>query len=123
MSDKKEKKFVKKGKAYVNSTYNNTIITITDPNGNVLAVSSGGIAGFKGTRKSTPHAAAKAAEDVVSKVQKYNLSEVDVLIAGSGLGRQLAVKSLRSNGLKILSLSDVTPIPHNGCRPKRQPRN
>ncbi|MCL4392943.1 30S ribosomal protein S11 [Patescibacteria group bacterium] len=123
MSDKKAKRTVRKGRAYVKSTYNNTIITITDPNGNVLASSSGGIAGFKGTRKATPYAASRAAENVVSKVQKYDLSEVDVLISGFGLGRQMAVKSLKSAGLKILSLSDVTPIPHNGCRPKKQPRN
>ncbi len=122
MSDKKIKRTVRKGKAYVNSTYNNTIITITDFGGDVLATSSGGIVGFKGTRKSTPYAASKAAENVVSKVQKYGLSEIDVLISGPGQGRQMAVKSLKSSGLKILSLSDITPVPHNGCRPKKQPR-
>ncbi len=113
---RKEKVRITKGKAYVSSTFNNTIITLTDMSGNVLASSSAGVVGFKGARKSTPFAASRVAEDAVLKSQKYGLSDVDVFISGPGMGRQMAVKSLKSSGLKILSLSDITPIPHNGCR-------
>ncbi len=119
---RKEKVRITKGKAYVSSTFNNTIITLTDMSGNVLASSSAGVVGFKGARKSTPFAASRVAEDAVLKSQKYGLSDVDVFISGPGMGRQMAVKSLKSSGLKILSLSDITPIPHNGCRAKKQPR-
>jgi small subunit ribosomal protein S11 len=123
MAEKKVKKQISKGRAYVNATFNNTIITITDDTGNVIASSTAGAVGFKGARKSTPFAASRASEDAVSKSVKYGLREVDVFISGPGIGRQMAVKSLRNAGLKILSLSDITPIPHNGCRPKKQPRN
>ncbi len=119
---KKEKVRITKGRAYVASTFNNTIVTLTDISGNVLASSSAGVVGFKGARKSTPFAASRVAEDAVLKSQKYGLSDVDVFISGPGMGRQMAVKSLKSSGLKILSLSDITPIPHNGCRAKKQPR-
>ena len=105
------------------TSFNNTIITLTDSEGNALSSSSAGVVGFKGAKKSTPYAASKVAEDAANKSQKYGLSEVDVFLSGPGTGRQMAVKSLRNSGLKILSLSDITPIPHNGCRPKKQPRN
>ncbi len=123
MAEKKAKRQISRGRAYVNATFNNTIITITDDTGNVIASSTAGMVGFKGARKSTPFAASRASEDAVSKSVKYGLRQVDVFISGPGIGRQMAVKSLRNAGLKILSLSDITPIPHNGCRPKKQPRN
>ncbi len=119
----KVRRKVPKGRAYIVTSFNNTIVTITDPEGNVISSSSSGIVGFKGARKSTPYAASRVAEDATNKSVKYGLSEVDVFISGPGTGRQMAVKSLRNSGLRILSLSDITPIPHNGCRPKKQPRN
>lgn len=119
---KKIKEFVSKGKAYIYSSFNNTIVTLTDEAGKVLSASSAGVVGFKGTRKSTPYAASKASEDAVTKSLKYGLKEVDVFVKGPGPGRQMAVKAIRSAGLKVTSLSDITPIPHNGCRPKKRPR-
>ena len=119
---KKIKEMVTKGRAFIHSTFNNTIVTLTDDKGNVLSASSGGVVGFKGTRKSTPYAASRASEDAVTKSMKYGLREVDIFVSGPGPGRQMAVKAIRSAGLKVTSLSDVTPIPHNGCRPKKRPR-
>ena len=121
-SPSKTKRKVSKGRAYIVTSYNNTIVTLTDAEGAALAASSAGVVGFKGARARTPYAAARVAEDAVLKSAKYGLSEVDVFISGPGMGRQMAVKSLRNSGLKILSLSDTTPIAHNGCRPKKQPR-
>ncbi len=119
---KKIKEMVTKGNAYIYSTFNNTVVTLTDESGKVLSASSGGVVGFKGTRKSTPYAASRASEDAVNKSLKYGLKEVDVFVKGPGPGRQMAVKAIRSAGLKVTSLTDVTPIPHNGCRPKKRPR-
>lgn len=119
---KAKKKNVPVGNAYVLASFNNTIITITDPEGNVLASGSPGVVGFKGTKKSTAFAATKAAQDVAEKVQKFGLQEVKVYISGPGQGRNAAVKGLTSLGIKVTLLSDVTPIPHNGCRPRKMPR-
>jgi small subunit ribosomal protein S11 len=119
---KSKKRTVRKGKAYVKSTYNNTMITITDLEGNTLAWSSPGVIGFKGSRKSTAFAATKAAEDVAAKTEKFGLKEVSVIIKGTGMGRQAAVKGLHSAGIKITQLSDHTPIPHGGTWPRKKPR-
>lgn len=113
---KKKKVLVKKGRAYINATYNNTIITLTDANGNVIAYSSAGICGFKGPKKSTPYAAETIARDAVGKSKAYGLEEVDVFVKGVGSGREGSVRSLHAAGLNIISIKDVTPIPHNGCR-------
>jgi small subunit ribosomal protein S11 len=106
----------------VSSTFNNTIITLTDPNGNVLAWGSGGTAGFKGSRKSTPYAAQIAAEGAAQRAIEHGLREVEVFVKGPGSGREAAVRALASSGVRVLSIRDVTPIPHNGCRPRRRPR-
>lgn len=109
------------GRAYIQATYNNTIITLTDLNGNVLAWSSAGQNGFKGPKKATPFAAGIIVKDAVEKSKAYGLKNVNVFIKGIGSGRESAVRSLNANGLNVLSIKDITPIPHNGCR-KRKPR-
>ena len=121
---RKKKRIIKvtRGRAYIKATFNNTIITLTDAEGNAIASSSPGSIGFKGSRKSTPFAATKAAEDAVARAQKSGISEVDVVIVGPGPGRAAAVKGLDSAGLKVLSMVDKTPLPHNGCRPKKRRR-
>ena len=117
----KKKKIVEKGRAYIYSTYNNTMITITDRNGNVLACASSGMVGFKGPQKSTPFAASKVAEVVAEKAERIGMKEIEVLVKGIGTGRDSAIRSLGNKGLEIVSIKDITPIPHNGCRP-RKPR-
>lgn len=107
---------------FVNANFNNTIVTITDLEGKVLATSTPGIIGYSGARKSTAYAATRAAEDAVVKAQKYGIREAKVYIKGPGPGRNASVKGLSSAGLRITLLSDVTPLPHNGCRPRKQPR-
>lgn len=119
---KKIKDLITKGKAFISSTFNNTIVTLTDEKGSVLSFSSGGAVGFKGTRKGTPYAASRASEDAVTKSLRYGLKEVDVFVKGPGPGRQMAVKAIRTAGLKVTSLTDTTAVPHNGCRPKKKPR-
>lgn len=119
---RRERKSVPRGRAYVASTFNNTIITLTDPNGNVLSWGSGGTAGFKGSRKSTPYAAQLAAEGAAQRAMEHGLREVEVFVKGPGAGREAAVRALQSSGVRVLSIRDVTPIPHNGCRPRRRPR-
>ncbi|MBW7953607.1 MAG: 30S ribosomal protein S11 [Candidatus Dojkabacteria bacterium] len=119
---KKKKIQVQKGTVFVKSSYNNTIISISDQAGNVLSWSSPGVIGFTGSKKSTAYAATRAAEDAVEKAQKYGLKEANVIIKGTGLGRQAAVKGLRSAGLRISTLSDHTPIPHGGTVPRKKPR-
>jgi small subunit ribosomal protein S11 len=109
------------GRAYVKTTYNNTIISFTDQNGNVLATSSAGENGFSGPRKATPYAASVIVKKAVEKVAPYGLKEVNVFVNGVGLGRESAVRSINANGINILSIKDLTPIPHNGCR-RRKPR-
>ncbi len=119
---KKKKIQVNKGNVFVKSTYNNTIVTITDLDGNVIATSSPGVLGYTGSRKSTAYAATRAAEDAVEKASKSGIKEVSVVVKGAGMGRQAAVKGLRAAGLKISQLSDHTPIPHGGCRSRKRPR-
>jgi small subunit ribosomal protein S11 len=119
---KKVKKIVQKAIVKVRSGYNNTIVSITDYEGNTLAQSSGGAVGFKGSKKSTAFAATKAAEDAVAKASKYGVKEAIVIVRGMGMGRQAAVKGIRSAGLKITSLSDYTPVPHGGTTPRKMPK-
>jgi len=116
---KRKNKFVANGHVYIQATYNNTIVTLTDPTGNVLASSSAGAVGFKGPKKSTPYAAGIIVRDVVEKVSAYGLKNVDVFLKGVGLGREAAVRALNTYGLNILTIKDITPIPHNGCRPRK----
>ncbi len=114
---KKEKKNVAVGKAFIKSTFNNTIISITDPTGAVISWSSSGQVGFKGSRKSTPFAAQLAAEAAARRAQEHGLKKVDVFVKGPGSGRETAIRSLQAAGLEVGAISDVTPAPHNGCRP------
>jgi len=117
---KKEKKNITDGIAHIQSTFNNTIVTITDLSGNVIAWSSAGLQGFKGSRKSTPFAAQMAAEDVVRKAKEQGMRRVQVYIKGPGAGRESALRSLQIAGLTITLIRDVTPVPHNGCRPPKR---
>jgi len=119
---KKEKKNISSGVVHIQSTFNNTIISITDPAGNVLSWSSSGVQGFKGSRKSTPFAAQLAAADAVKKALEYGMKTVEVFVKGPGAGRESALRSLQSAGFNIVSIKDVTPIPHNGCRPPKRRR-
>src|SRR3989339_194589 len=119
---KKVLKNIPKGRAFIKATYNNTIVTITDQNGNVISWASAGVAGFKGPKKSTPYAASIVTRLAVGKAKEdYGLSEVEVYIKGVGTGRESAIRSLNSNGLLVTAIKDITPIPHNGCR-ARKPR-
>jgi small subunit ribosomal protein S11 len=119
---KKEKKVVVNGKAYVNATFNNTIVSITDKDGNVLSWSSAGSKGFKGSRKSTPYAAQVAADDAAIKAAEFGLKNIDVEVKGPGSGRETALRALQARGFKILSIKDTSPIAHNGCRPPKKRR-
>ena len=121
-SRRREKKVVPRGTAYIQSTFNNTIVTLTDPNGNVISAGSAGNVGFKGSRKSTPFAAGQAAERVARKAMDNGMRQIDVLVKGPGSGREAAIRSLEAAGLSILSIRDVTPMPHNGCRPRKRRR-
>ncbi len=120
---KKEKRVVPIGKAYVQATYNNTIITLTDMQGNVISWASAGGAGFKGSRKSTPFAAQMAAKAAAQNaITNAGLQNIEVFVKGPGIGREAAVRSLFQSGLNITKIKDVTPVPHNGCRPKKRRR-
>src|SRR6266446_6497771 len=119
---KKTKKNVQTGIVYIQSTFNNTIITITDVSGNVLSWSSAGARGFKGSRKSTPFAAQVAAGDAAAKAMEHGLKNVTVLVKGPGAGRESALRALAAAGLKVSLIRDITPIPHNGCRPPKRRR-
>lgn len=119
---KKEKKNIPNGTVVVNSTFNNTLITFTDKSGNVISWSSAGMMGFKGSRKSTPYAAQVAAEDAARKAQEHGMKEVDARIKGPGSGRESALRGIAALGMTIKSILDVTPIPHNGCRPPNRRR-
>jgi small subunit ribosomal protein S11 len=119
---KKERRNIPRGVAHIQSTFNNTIVTITDMEGNVVAWSSAGTQGFKGSRKSTPFAAQLAAEDAARKAQEQGMRSVEVLIKGPGAGREAALRSLQAAGFQITLIKDVTPIPHNGCRPPKRRR-
>jgi len=117
----KTARIVTNGKAFVKSSYNNTIITLTDQSGNVLCWSSAGLSGFKGPKKATPYAAQVIVSNAVEKSKVYGLKNVQVMVKGVGPGRDSAIRSLNANGLNVVSITDMTPIPHNGCRP-RKPR-
>ena len=119
---KREKKNITNGVVHVNSSFNNTMVTITDVQGNTIAWSSSGLMGFKGSRKSTPYAAQLAAEDAGKKASEHGLKNVDVEVSGPGSGRESALRALQSIGFTITSIRDVTPIPHNGCRPPKRRR-
>jgi small subunit ribosomal protein S11 len=119
---RRERKSVPRGRAYVQSTFNNTLITLTDPTGAVLSWGSAGQAGFKGSRKSTPYAAQMAAEAAARRAMEHGLRTVEVYVKGPGSGREAAIRALQSAGLSIMSIRDVTPIPHNGCRPPKRRR-
>ena len=112
-------KAVEKGKVFIQATYNNTLVTISDSHGNVLAWSSSGSLGFKGPKKATPYAASKIVETLAEKMKKIGLKEVDVFVKGIGSGREAAVRALAAHGFLINSIKDETPIPHNGCRPRK----
>ncbi len=119
---KRERKNIPVGKAYIQSTFNNTVITLTDPNGNVISWASAGTAGFKGSRKSTPYAAQVAADNAARRAIDHGLRQVEVLVRGPGSGREAAIRSLQGAGIQVSSIRDVTPIPHNGCRPPKRRR-
>lgn len=119
---KKVKKNITSGIVHVNATFNNTLVTITDAQGNVISWSSAGTMGFKGSRKSTPYAAGVAAEDAGKKAQDHGMKELDVRVKGPGSGRESALRALQAVGLVIKSIQDITPIPHNGCRPRKRRR-
>jgi small subunit ribosomal protein S11 len=119
---RKEKKNVAHGHAHIKSTFNNTIVSITDPNGNVISWASSGHVGFKGSRKSTPFAAQMAAENAARKAAEHGMRKIDVFVKGPGSGRETAIRSLGAVGLEVGTIQDVTPQPHNGCRPKKRRR-
>ncbi|MGL1894008.1 MAG: 30S ribosomal protein S11 [Spirochaetaceae bacterium] len=119
---RKEKKTVYEGKVYVQATFNNTIVTVTDLKGNALSWSSAGSLGFKGAKKSTPYAAQTTAETAVSKAIDMGLKEVHVYVKGPGVGRESAIRTLGTLGLRVKTITDITPIPHNGCRPRKSRR-
>ncbi|MEK7161897.1 MAG: 30S ribosomal protein S11 [Patescibacteria group bacterium] len=119
---KKDKAKVTKGRVYINSTYNNTIVSVTDMTGNVLMWCSAGKIGFKGSKKSTPYAGQRTMEDVLHRLKERGLVEVDVLIKGIGSGRESAVRALQGSGLNVLTIKDLTPTPHGGVRPKKPRR-
>ncbi len=119
---RREKKNITSGVAHVNASFNNTMITITDAQGNTLAWSSSGTMGFKGSRKSTPFAAQMAAEDAGKKAQEHGVKVLEVEVCGPGSGRESALRALQAVGFQITSIRDVTPIPHNGCRPRKRRR-
>ena len=119
---KKEKIFVPQGNAYIRATFNNTIKTMTDNNGNVISQSSAGAKGFRGSRKSTAFAAQKAGETAAQTAVEYGMKTVDVLVKGPGAGREAAVRAIQHAGIRVVSIKDVTPVPHNGCRPPKKRR-
>lgn len=119
---KKIKKVVPQGQAHVYATFNNTIVTFTDKQGNALCWSSAGNSGFKGSRKSTPYAAGLAARTAARVAQDYGMQECDVIVKGPGPGRESAIRAVQSSGIRVNSISDITPVPHNGCRPPKKRR-
>lgn len=119
---KKEKKNIQNGVVHIQSTFNNTIVTITDPVGNVVSWSSAGMQGFKGSRKSTPFAAQLAAQDAARKAMDHGMRNVEVYVKGPGPGRESALRSLQGAGFNVVMIKDVTPVPHNGCRPPKRRR-
>ncbi|MBP5343674.1 MAG: 30S ribosomal protein S11 [Alphaproteobacteria bacterium] len=119
---KRDRKNVAAGVAHINSTFNNTVVTITDPQGNTIAWSSCGVKGFKGSRKSTPYAAQVAADDAARKAMEHGMKSVDIIVMGPGSGRESALRAFNVAGLVVTSIKDVTPLPHNGCRARKRRR-
>ena len=119
---RRERKLIPEGKAYIQSTFNNTIITLTDPKGNVIAWGSSGTAGFKGSRKGTPYAAQLAAQGAAHRAKEHGLRQVAVYIRGPGSGREAAIRALQASGIAVTGIKDVTSVPHNGCRPRKRRR-
>jgi small subunit ribosomal protein S11 len=119
---RRDRKNIPRGRAYIQSTFNNTIVTLTDPTGNVISWASSGSNGFKGSRKSTPYAAQVTAEQAARKAMEHGLRQVDVFVKGPGSGREMAIRSLQTSGVQVISITDTTPIPHNGCRPPKRRR-
>ena len=119
---RRERKSIPRGRAYIKSTFNNTIVTLTDPNGNVIAAATSGGSGFKGSRKSTPYAAQVAAENCARKALDAGMKTLEVFVRGPGAGREAAIRALEATGLQVTAITDVTPIPHNGCRPPKRRR-
>ena len=119
---RRDRKSVPKGNAYIASTFNNTIITLTDLEGNAISSGSAGMVGFKGARKSTAFAAQRAAEAVAKRGMEHGLREIDVMVKGPGAGREAAIRAIQSSGIAVNSIRDVTPVPHNGCRPPKKRR-
>lgn len=119
---KKVKRNVSRGIVHIKSTFNNTIVSISDPEGNSLMSQSGGSVGYKGSRKSTPFAAQRAAENCAAMAKKLGMTQVDLRVKGPGPGRESAIRAIQSSGLEIIAIEDVTPLPHNGCRPRKRRR-
>ena len=119
---RRERKQIPRGAAHIATSFNNTMVTITDPNGNVVSWASAGASGFKGSRKSTPYAAQVTAEGAARRAIDHGMRQVDVFVKGPGAGREAAIRSLQASGLNVVSITDVTPIPHNGCRPPKSRR-
>jgi small subunit ribosomal protein S11 len=119
---RREKKNVPVGHAHIQSTFNNTIVTITDTTGNVVSWGSAGLVGFKGSRKSTPYAAAQTADSAARRAMEHGMRQIEVFVKGPGAGREQAIRSLQAAGLEVTAITDVTPIPHNGCRPPKRRR-
>ncbi len=119
---KKERRLVAHGQAHIQATFNNTIITITDQQGNTLCWATAGSSGFKGSRKSTPYAAQQAARNAARQASEFGMREIDVFVKGPGPGREAAIRALMAAGLTVVSITDVTPLPHNGCRPPKKRR-
>lgn len=119
---RRERKNIERGQAHIASTFNNTMVTLTDLNGNVLSWASAGQLGFRGSKKSTPFAAQQAAEEAAKKAMEHGLKSVEVFVKGPGSGREAAIRSLQATGLEVNMIKDVTPIPHNGCRPPKRRR-
>ena len=119
---KKEKRNIPRGRVYIQASFNNTIVSVTDMSGNVIAWSSSGHMNFKGSRKSTPYAAQLAARSAAEKAREHGLREVEVLVKGPGIGRESAIRALSAEGISVRFIKDVTPLPHNGCRPRKRRR-
>lgn len=121
-SKKRVRKNIEKGQAHIASSFNNTMVTLTDSSGNVISWASAGQLGFRGSRKSTPFAAQEAAQEAANKAKEHGLKSVDVFVKGPGSGREAAIRSLQASGLEVTMIKDVTPVPHNGCRPPKRRR-
>jgi small subunit ribosomal protein S11 len=119
---RRDRKNIPRGKAFISSTFNNTIVTLTDPAGNAVSWASAGASGFKGSRKSTPYAAQVTAESAARKAMEHGMRAVEIFVKGPGAGREMAIRALSASGLQVISIQDVTPIPHNGCRPPKRRR-